>query len=157
VIVRGVREFEGLRVLTDDWPVVVMEFPERVVSDSALESCLLHIEKLLSAAKEGGEKTYTITDLSRMYQIAPASQRKYVADWVSRTLLLQKAASIGGANVTPSTILRGIITAINWISPPPFPSVFVATRREAFAEAIKAFDAAHAPLPAAVRASFAKR
>ena len=46
-----------------------------------------------------------------MTQLAPASQRKCVADWMARTLMLQKTVSLGGANVTPSTILRGLITS----------------------------------------------
>jgi hypothetical protein len=152
-----VREFEGLRITTSDWPVMLMEFPEKVVPDSALHSCLAYFEQLLKRAKGAGEKTYTITDLSRMYHLAPASQRKYVAEWMASTLPLQRIASLGGANITPSTILRGLITAIYWVSPPPMPSVFVATRREAYAEAVKAFDAAGVPLRSELRAALKTR
>jgi hypothetical protein len=68
-----------------------------------------------------------------------------------RTVPLQRAASLGGANVTPSTVLRGLITAINWFQPPPMPTLYVATRREALAAAIDALNAAGTHIPHTLR------
>lgn len=150
---RIVRTFDGLRVSTVDWPIIVMEFPAKLVPDASLHDALAYFEGLLKEAKESRERTYTITDLSEMHQLAPAAQRKYVGDWMKRTVLLQKAVSLGGANVTPSTILRGLITAIYWLVPPPMPAVFVASRREAYAVAIKAFDDARVPIAPELRAA----
>jgi hypothetical protein len=76
---------------------------------------------------------------------------------MTRTLPLQKAASLGGATVTRATMLRALINALHFIAPPGMPSIFVATRGEAFAEAIKAFDRSLKPLPPDLRAEFAKR
>jgi hypothetical protein len=157
VIVRTTREFQGIRVLTADWPVVVIDFPEPRVPDSALRDCLFYLEDLLKGAMERGEKAYTITDISRMNEFPPVSQRKYAADWTSRTFPLQKAASLGGATVARGTMLRAFINAVHWIAPPAMPAVFVATRREAFAAAIDAFQAGHVHLGADVRAALAKR
>jgi RecJ-like exonuclease len=148
---RESREFEGLLVSTDLWPLILMEFPERKLSDDALRGGLQAIEDLLDEARKAREKTYQVTDLTRMHELAPASQRKYAGEWMKRTHALQRTASIGGANVTPSTIVRGLVTAINWIQPAPTPTIFVATRKEAFALAAKAFDDASVRLRPEVR------
>jgi len=151
VVVHGIREFGGLRVETDNWPIIIMEFPEQRIDDESLRGCLEYIADILRDAERGGERSYQITDLTRMRELATASQRKVVADWMKRTVGLQKIASVGGANVTPSTMLRGLITAINWFQPPPMPTVFVATRKEAWREALKALDAAHVPVMPTLR------
>jgi hypothetical protein len=151
VIARGIFEFGGLRIETSDWPIVLMEIPERRLEDSAFHEGLAHIERLFREAKEIGERFYLITDLTLMSEMPPAAQRKYAGEWMQRTVPLQKIASLGGANVTPSTIMRGVITAINWFQPPPMPTVYVATRREAFVSAVRTFDAAKIALPVDVR------
>ena len=152
MVERCVREWGGLRIDTRDWPVVLMDLPERRIEDSHLHEGLACLEQLLSDCGKSGTKTYQITDLTRMREVAPASQRKYAAEWTRRTLTLQRLASLGGANVTPSAILRGLITAIHWLQPPAMPTTFFATREEAYREAIRVFDAAGLPLPADVRA-----
>jgi len=157
VNVRVTRDFQGLRLITEDWPVIVIDFPETRLPDSALEGLLLYREELFARALERREKTYTITDLTRVYEFPPVSQRKYAADWTSRTLSLQKAASLGGATVARASMLRAFINAVHWVAPPAMPMIFVATRREAFAQALKAFDAARAPIDAELRASLASR
>jgi len=149
------RAFQGLRVLTNDWPVIVIDFPETRVPDAALEACLSCVEELLKEASDRKERTYTITDLTRMVEFPPASQRSYAADWMARSIELQKAASLGGATVTRSTMLRAVINAVHWISPPAMPSIFVATRRDALAAAVKAFDAARVQVRPELRAALA--
>ena len=60
--------------------------------------------------------------------------------------MLAGTASVGGAQVTPSSILRGLVTAIFWLKPPPTPALFVATREEAIVRGIEMLTAAGAPL-----------
>jgi hypothetical protein len=142
LVVHLARNFDGVRVSTDDWPVILMDFDAGIVPDPALNDSLAYLEQLYTEARRDGARTFTITDLSRTHQLALANQRKVVSEWMTRTLQLQKAVCLGGAIVTPSTILRGLVTAIYWLVPPPVPSTFVATRREAYSASIKAFDAA---------------
>jgi hypothetical protein len=144
-------DFDGLLILTDHWPVIILDFPGKLLPDAALRDGLSHVTRLLEGAGESGEKTYGIVDLTRLALMAPPSQRKIVGDWLSRTLLLQKVVNLGIAAVTPSAVFRGLVTAIYWLARPPVPSVFVATRSAAFAEAVKAFDAARVPLSGEVR------
>ena len=149
------REFQGIRLLTNDWPALVIDFPETRVPDGALEDCLSCVEELLKDASDRKEKTYTITDLTRMVEFPPTTQRKYASDWMTRSIGLQKAASLGGATVTRSTMLRAFINAVHWVSPPAMPSIFVATRREALAAAVQAFDAARIWVRPELRAALA--
>jgi hypothetical protein len=151
VIVRVARDFGLVRVDTSDWPVLLLEFPEHRVEDVEFRDAMTHIEHTLLEAKSLGLKSFQVTDLTRMREIAPASQRKHAADWMKRTLPIQRAASVGGANVTPSTILRGLITAIYWFQPPPMPTTFVSTRKEAMLMAVRALEEARLPVPLAVR------
>ena len=60
------------------------------------------------------EKCCLVTDAGRIQAIPPASQRKLSADWAKGTSELQKAVSVGGVCVTPSSIIRNsLLTARN--------------------------------------------
>jgi hypothetical protein len=140
--VRTDQHFGGILVSVADWPIVVTEFPEKAVPDEALRSVFDHLESLMTEAKRDGEKVFIITDISRMRQITPASQRRLAADWLKRVGPLTLVASAGGATVTPSTILRGVITALFWLQPSPTPFFCVATRHDAMVKGIEMLQAA---------------
>jgi hypothetical protein len=147
---RADRTFESIRVSAADWPIILIEFPEKRVADEALHSVLQHVESLLNEASNNREKLFVITDLTRMEEITPARQRQYTGAWNKRTFALSKAAGLGGATVTPSAILRGIITAVFWIQPPATPSFAVATRHEAMLKGIEMLESAKVALPPAL-------
>jgi hypothetical protein len=139
---QALRDFNGIQVDESDWPIIVTVFPERRVSDAALHGVLGHLESLMHHAQKRGEKLFFITDLTLMREITPASQRRFTADWLQLTATLQRTASVGAAHVTPSAILRGIITAVFWFQKPPTETVFVATRDEAVRTAIEFYEKA---------------
>jgi hypothetical protein len=141
-----VREFGGFRIDTTDWPIVLMEFPDRRMSDSDFHAGLSYVEQLWRECQRTGFKSYQIVDLTFIREIAPASQRRYAAEWIKSTEALMKLVSLGGACVTHSSILRGIVTAIMWIYRPPNPTEFFATRQEAYLHAIDQLDRARVPL-----------
>jgi hypothetical protein len=144
---RGVREFEGIRIETLDWPIVTIDFPPGRVQDASLRAALGHLETLMRDAISAHEKMFTLTDLTRMRQITPASQRKLTGEWIQRTAGLARASCVASAQVTPSALLRGIITAVYWFHPPPTPSFFAATRAEAVRRAVEMLRAANVQLP----------
>jgi hypothetical protein len=148
--VRADRNFDSIRVSAADWPIVLIEFPEKRVPDTALQSVLAYVESLLNEASNSRERLFVITDLTRMEEITPARQRQFTGAWNKRTFALSKAAGLGGATVTPSAILRGIITAVFWIQPPATPSFAVATRHEAMLKGIEMLEAAKIALPPAL-------
>jgi hypothetical protein len=145
---RAVRDFEGISIDESDWPIILTVFPRGRVSDSALHDVLGHLEHLMHVSKQRGAKLFFITDLTHMHEVTPASQRRYTAEWMGRTSQLQRAASVGGAQVTPSAVLRGIITAVFWLQPPPIPPILVATREEALQKGIELLEAAGIAPPA---------
>jgi hypothetical protein len=145
-------ELEGVRVMTEDWPIVVLEYPEKSVSDATHRAVLAYIEYLMGQAAVRHEKIFVVTDLTLVREYSPASHGKETADWIERTSALMRASSVGAAHVTPSAILRGLITAVFWMHRPPTPSVFVATRREAILRGIRMLQAAKQPLPPRVLA-----
>jgi hypothetical protein len=138
---RADREFGQIQVTRSDWPIVLIEFPEKRVTDADLHAVLEYVESLLHEAKRNKEKVFVITDLTAMREITPASQRQFSAEWIKRTASLNRAASVGGATVTPSAILRGIITAVYWLQPSPSPTFPVATRHEAMLKGIEMLEA----------------
>jgi hypothetical protein len=108
---------------------------------------LHHLEDLMRDAESRRERIFLVTDITQMRQLTPASQRKLTADWMKHTFSLGKVASVGAAHVTPSAILRGIITAVSWVQPPPNPSVCVASVEEAYERGIAALTAAGQLIP----------
>jgi hypothetical protein len=147
MIARGLRTFGGIRTESSDWPIVVTTFPEERVGDEDLRGMLGHLEELMRDAESRRERIFLITDITQMRQLTPASQRKLTADWMKHTFSLGKVASVGAAHVTPSAILRGIITAVAWVQPPPNPSHCVATLEEALSRGIAALSAAGQYVP----------
>jgi hypothetical protein len=147
---RGPRSFEGSRIDTTYWPLAILEFPKRRMSDEALAGLLGHLEALMREALETREKIVTITDLTQMRELPPASQRKLTGEWKKRTAGLTGAAVAANAHVTPSALLRGLITAVFWLHPPTSPTLFVATRAEAITKGLLVLEAANeiAPLRA---------
>jgi hypothetical protein len=150
MIPRGLRTFGGIRTESSDWPIVVTTFPESRVSDADLQGMLNHLAELMRDADSRRERIFLITDITQMRQLTPASQRKLTAEWMKQTFALGKTASVGAAHVTPSALLRGIITAVSWIQPPPNPSVCVATLEEAITRGIAALTAAGQIVPPGV-------
>jgi hypothetical protein len=140
------RDFGGIRVSGADWPIILVDFPEKGVHDETLRSVLGHLEAIMTEAVRSREKLFFVTDISRMRQLSPASQRQLTAAWMKRADALCRAAGVGGATVTPSPLLRGIITALYWLHPPPTPSFSVATRHDAMLKGIEMLQAAKVPL-----------
>jgi hypothetical protein len=147
-----VRDFSGIRVDTTDWPILLMVMPGHRVRDEDVRSALAYIEELMLECKKCREKCVQVTDASGMTTLPPASQRKITGEWIKATIQLQREVSLGGANVTPSAIIRGMITAIHWFHKPETPVVFVATRAAGVLQALRWFEEAKVPLPPRLRA-----
>ena len=128
-----------------------MVMPEHRLQDTDVQSAVMHLEQLMLECKRDKEKCVQVTDASAMTQLPPASQRKITGEWLKKTVPLQREVSLGGANVTPSAIIRGIITAIHWFHKPETPVVFVSTRDEAMLQAIVWLEQGRVILPQRLR------
>jgi hypothetical protein len=144
---RRIREFGGLVVDTMDWPIIVLEFPEQRFPDADCEAGLDCVTQLMLECLHDRRKCTQITDLTRIQQLPNASQRKLAGDWVKQNSELVVATSVGGATVTPSAILRGLVTAVHWIHRPPTPNAFLSAKPEAQRYVIKLLEDAGVLLP----------
>jgi len=61
-----------------------------------------------------------VIDLSNVAK-APATQRKALAEHLKRFGELSVRWYAGSALIVPSPWLRGVVTAVTWLSPPKFP------------------------------------
>ncbi|HEY6726445.1 MAG TPA: hypothetical protein VI197_20565 [Polyangiaceae bacterium] len=78
-----------------------------------------------------------------------AKQRKLVTDWISSPRVMSYSARLclGSANIVPSSLLRGLHTALLWAWSPPFPVKPVAGAREALDYALDTLEKSGVPLP----------
>jgi hypothetical protein len=136
-----------IRVSTAYWPVVVFELPEGKISDANARAMFDCMEAVLSQGVKGRQKAFIVSDFTAVREIPPASQRKYAGEWLERNTQLCRAGSLGTAHVTPSAVLRGLITAIFWIHPSPTPSFCVRTLRDGVLKGIELLETSGAPLP----------
>lgn len=146
-LVRSVTSFEGLRFDITAWPVVHIEFPEKRVSDKAMRDLYAELEAAAHRAVKSREMMFIVTDLTLMRETPAPSQRKESADWMRRTTMLMRSASVGGASVTPSALLRGIITAVSWVQSSSRPMRCFGTRAEAYAFGENLFREAKLAIP----------
>lgn len=130
-----------------EWPIVVVEFPEKTVSDATLRVALAYVESLLTDAARTRERIFVINELTFVREGFPSAQRKTTSEWMKRTAALARASSVGGANVTPSALLRGLLAALFLLQPSPTPNFFVASRREAMLKGIQLLEKEGARLP----------
>lgn len=148
----ALREFGGIRVDTMEWPIFVIDFPPHRPTDEGFRGAFEAIEDAAKQAVARKDLAFVITDLTRMRETPTASQRKDTAAWMKRNHELLQAATIGGCNVTPSAILRGLITAVTWIQPTAKPSGCFATRVEGIQFGIQLYEKAGVAVPAALKA-----
>jgi len=142
----GVRRFEGIEIDCTQWPLLLWESPSHRVSDQSSVDALAWLEELWRTTPAGA-KSFMLTDLSRMEEVAPASQRKYAAEFMDRNRDLQRRATVGGAIVATSPIVRGALRAVFWIRPPALEPRMVTTREEGLVYGIDLLAAACPPLP----------
>jgi hypothetical protein len=112
---------------TQRWPVVVITFPP-AFSDAVLEEHLSECERLLRRE----QPFFCVRDLTEIKQVPGATLRRTATTWEQANRALLGRVIIGVANVSASTLVRGAMTAMRWISPSPFPETTVSTLQEAF-------------------------
>lgn len=120
-------------------PLIHVSF-EGAATDQEFAAYLARMSEML----EKRQKTVVVMD-GRMAGRTPASQRKLQSRWLE-TL---RRYSLGTAFVIDSGLVRGVLTAIFWVSPLDTPHTVVATYEEAEAWAFAQLRAAGIEPPAA--------
>jgi len=107
-----------VRATVDDskWPRVYVTWPSEPLDDEAFESTVL----AMSALVERGQPYVIIHDARRAVRPTP-KQRAFAAERQKRDAEPTRRLLKGVALVTSSPLIAGVLTAVNWIFPAPYP------------------------------------
>lgn len=133
-----------LRTIIDDSyePLIITVMPPRF-SDAELTAFLDRHEALLAR----GRRYCTITDLSHITGLPEATTRRRIAEWNQKVEASMRKWTVGTAIIAPSSTMRGAMTALNWLSPPPYPQEIVADRVAAITALENIYARAKEPMP----------
>lgn len=98
------------------WPRVYVTWPAEAMEDEQFESIVSAMSKLL----ERRERYVIIHDARRAVRPTP-KQRAYAAAAQKRDAEGTRRLLAGVALTVSSPLTAGVVTAINWIAPPPYP------------------------------------
>ena len=131
----------------DLMPIYWLTFPEKATNDE-LSALFQAREDWASRAKY---PVAWIVDLSNITK-ASATQRKPFAEHLKRFEQYAVRWNAGSALIVPSAWLRGLVTAVSWISPPKFPNKLFSEPLEAVSWARVQLEAKLAELHTGVKA-----
>lgn len=112
-----------IRIDDSAFPLVVVVMPA-TWTDAEWEAYLTRMRSY----PERRTRYVTLTD-ARGAGTPTAAQRKRAAEVMAEDQAISKRFNVANALVYESAILRGMITAITWITPPPVPMQSFATPR----------------------------
>ncbi len=100
------------RVDTKDLPLVYVHYPEEVGSDAAIERLW---ERYLELAESHSRLVFLIDMRDVHLRAAAASRRKRMGELYQQHVGRLARSCVGEARVVSSTLLRGVLTAFDWI------------------------------------------
>jgi len=122
-----------VRATVDDskWPRVYVTWPSEPLDDDAFEAAVLAMSELVKR----GQPYVIIHDARRAVRPTP-KQRAFAAEHQKRDAEPTRRLLKGVALVTASPLIAGVLTAVNWIFPAPYPqkTFSTLTAAEAWAE-----------------------
>jgi hypothetical protein len=128
------------------FPVIYLQ-----VRDNASVDELRAMFDVLRAAGKRGTRHVTMTDSSTVKAMPDATIRRYVAEQQAEVEGLYGHLVIGSAVVVSAGIVRGALTAINWIKPTKVPQVFTTTRVDAVVQCIRWLEGERIAIPSPLR------
>jgi hypothetical protein len=131
-------------ISNDDMPLYRWTFPEEG-TDEELHACLEARERW---ARRAHYHVAWVINLSHITK-ASATQRQAFGEHLKRFEEFNVRWNAGSALIVPSGWLRGLVTAVFWITPPKFPN-------KLFSEPLEAEAWAKAQLAAKLRAAEAE-
>jgi hypothetical protein len=112
---------------TQDWPIVIT-----TINGNLEEAQLLtYFDEFMTRVLQRGELFASIVDARNIDDAPSARVRRIVADWENQHGAMGEKVNVGIAIVTTSALVRGAMTAINWISPPRVPTTYEARLNDA--------------------------
>jgi hypothetical protein len=114
-------------ISTARFPLVNVTMPAGAMSDDGLRSLLARIDQLVAERK----RIALVVDYRPLNEVPNPTQRAELARWMRETARGNQDVIIATAHVVASTLLRGAITAVNWIQRPVTPQYVAADLAEA--------------------------
>jgi len=111
------------------WPLIVVRYSQKVDEDEFGE-LLQRLDKNIARCIAERTKTAIIYDSRAGYAASPRV-RQQQADWMKKNAMITKVNCVGLAFVINSTVVRGVLTAVLWLSDLPAPYCVVGTVGEA--------------------------
>jgi hypothetical protein len=108
------------------YPLVITTATGALIDDDYL-SYLVALEAATLARKRAYAHVYDALGAG----IMSPTQRKLQADYIVRNKAEIARCNRGTAFALRSPLIRGVLTAVQWMSPPPYPYAVVSTREEA--------------------------
>ncbi len=140
-------EGRGIVVDTTHWPVLFEVMPEVFPNeDTALDAWMAHVDAVM---RERATPFVMLVDALQVKKAANAHARKRMADWLSESAPYQRYCR-RTVFVVGSPIVRGALTAIDWITRPRPPRSVVGTMEDALAKCRTELAAAGQPWPEAI-------
>jgi hypothetical protein len=112
------REDAGLIFDESAWPLAYVRYPSNGLDDEGLE---VFIERVMSYLRRR-DKFACLIDCRGMTMAHTANQRRRLTNWFAEPELQRLSPhAIAMAVLFRSALIRGALTAVNWIKPPPAP------------------------------------
>jgi hypothetical protein len=142
----------ALRIDESLWPVVVFELGDGMTDRdwSEMFGCY---SRLYTRA----ERFCPITDGSKMTRIPSASTRSLIARLTKEHEVHSRARILHSFAVAGSELTRGLLTALNWLSPPVYPIEVLTSLHEAKQRARAVIVQAGYPVPPLLDQQLARR
>ncbi len=129
----------GLDIDRSNWPLVVYRI-DGDVSEAMTDAYVQGVKENISRAEESGVKYVSIVVSDSMR--TNANIRQALAGAIEEHDKRIRAACLGNALVTTSTVSRGLLTALTWLTKMPVPVTVHKTVEDAKAWAQEIIDKA---------------
>lgn len=116
----------SIRIDETRWPLVVISWPAEELEDDAIEEFIAASEARLARR----ELHLSLHDGIRAIGLT-SKQRKRLAEHTRAMEPMLRDYMVAAAIVSPSAIVHGVVTAINWLAPPVFPQKVFSEAAEA--------------------------
>ena len=135
-----------LLIYTHTWPLFITVMPHAI----DLRDIDVYVQEV-DALYKRRERFATLVDTSAVSSLPGAHERKRLADWQNATVDQIRRYNVFTATVVRSSVMRGAMTAMNWIFRPPNEQVAVASFEDGFSQCLDKLRADGAKLPDSLR------
>lgn len=129
----GPNDSRAVSVDASTWPLVVVTF-RGAPSDDDLLDMFSEYERCYARA----EPFHVINDGLGILSAPNAAQRKLIADRAREHVPMSRQWVVGSATVVANPVMRGVVTALNWLTAPAYKHTICATLPEAVRVAVAA-------------------